>query len=195
MSKTTVQTPTFRMSYPALFEAKLNDQNGKMEYSVVALFAKGEDLSALKAAAQAAIAKKWPDKTKRPKNLKTPFRDQADRAKEDAEGREVLPAGYEKGAIFITLKSKERPGLVDKTGKRIITDETELYSGCYARALVNAYAYEVKGNAGVAFGLQHVQKVRDGEPLSGRVRPEEAFTPIEGADEESTADDLGFDEV
>jgi len=54
-----VMTPEFRMSFPKLFKAEKNDLNGKMEFSVTALFPKGADLSKLKAAAHAACVKKW----------------------------------------------------------------------------------------------------------------------------------------
>jgi hypothetical protein len=45
-------------------------------------------------------------------------------------------------------------------------DKADLYSGCYLRATVTAYAYTHGGNKGVSFSLQNLQKVRDGEPLS-----------------------------
>ncbi|WP_423787999.1 ssDNA-binding protein, partial [Klebsiella pneumoniae] len=42
--------------------------------------------------------------------------------------------------------------------------------------------YEQSGNKGVAFGLQNLQKLRDGEPLGGRVPASKAFeaVPSEG---------------
>ena len=172
-----INTPTFRVSYPNVFKAKRNDLNGQDEFSIVALFKKGEDLSALKAAAQKAIVDKWgPDKEKWPKNLRSPFRDQAERAK-DVDGKRILPAGHEEGAIFLNLKSKQRPGVVDQNVQDII-DESQFYAGCFARASVNAFAYDQKGNRGVSFGLGNIQKVKDGEPLGNRARPEADFAPI-----------------
>jgi len=182
-----VNTPTFRVSYPNVFKAKKNDLNGKDEFSVVALFKKGEDLTKLKEAAQKAIVEKWgPDKAKWPANLRTPFRLQEERAKE-VDGKRVLPAGHEEGAIFLNLKSSQRPGVVDQNVQDII-DESQFYAGCYARASVNAYAYDQKGNRGVSFGLGNIQKVRDGEPLGNRARPEADFAPIqvEGGDAAAT---------
>jgi hypothetical protein len=178
-----VNTPEFRMNFPKLFKAEKNDMNGKMEYSVTALFTKGQDLSVLKKAAQEAIEKKWgKDKDKWPANLKTPFRDQGEKAKkDDVTGKMKLPPGYEAGAVFLTLKSTERPAVVNRLVQPI-ADESEIYSGCVAIASVRAYAYDQKGNRGVAFGLNHVQKVRDGEPLGGRTKPEDEFAPIEDAE-------------
>lgn len=176
---TQVLTPEFRVAFPKVFKAERNELNGKDEFSVVALFKKGEDLSRLKAAAKAACEKKWgTDPKKWPKNLRDPFRDQGDREKEDDDGNAYLPAGYEKGAIYMNLKSQKRPGLVDASVQDII-DETDFYGGCYARAQVNAFAYETKGNAGVSFGLNHVQKVRDGESFGASARnPSDVFQPV-----------------
>ena len=172
-----VVTPEFKMSYPNLFTPRMNDLNGKEEYSVVALFPKGADLSALKKAAEAAVIEKWgTDKTKWPKPLKTPFRDQAEREKDGA-----LPPGHEAGAIFMNLKSKQKPQVVDQNVQPIL-DTAEVYAGCIAKASVNAYAYDQKGNRGVAFGLGNIQKVRDGDPLGGRTRAQDDFKAIEGSE-------------
>lgn len=183
---TQVLTPEFRVAFPKVFKAERNDLNGKDEFSVVALFAKGADLKALKAAAKEAAEKKWgADPKKWPKNMRDPFRDQGDREKEDDDGNAYLPAGYEKGAIYLNLKSQKRPGVVDAKVQDII-DETDFYGGCYARAQVNAYAYEQKGNAGISFGLNHVQKLRDGESFGAAARnPSDVFSPVEGGASES----------
>lgn len=163
-----VMTPEFRVSFPVVFSPKLNDLSGKTEYSIVALFGKGADLSALHAAAKAAIEDKWgPDKSKHPKGLKSPFRDQG----------EKKYGGYEEGNTFMTFKSAQRPGLVN-ADKVDIIDERDFYAGCYARATVRAYAYDNKGNRGVAFGLQNIQKLREGEPLGGRVAPQKEFEAV-----------------
>jgi len=170
MTDTQVLTPEFRVSFPKVFKAERNDLNGKDEYSVVALFPKGADLSAMKAAAKAACEKKWgSDPKKWPKNMRAPFRDQVDRAKTDDDDNEYLPAGYEAGAFYVNLKSIKRPGLVDAKVQDII-DESDFYGGCYARAQVNAFAYEQKGNAGVSFGLNHIQKLKDGESFGAAKR-------------------------
>lgn len=174
-----INTPVFRVSYPNVFQAKKNDLNGKDEFSVVALFKKGEDLSALKAAAQKAITDKWgPDKAKWPTNLRSPFRLQEERAK-DVDGKRILPPGHEEGAVFLNLKSQQRPGVVDQNVQDIL-EHSQFYAGCYARASINAYAYDQKGNRGVSFGLGNIQKVRDGDPLGNRARPEQDFAPIAG---------------
>lgn len=176
MSK--VNTPEFRVAFPAVFKPKRNDLNGKDEYSLVALFPKGADLSGLKKAAQEALEKKFgADKAKWPKNLRSPFRDQGDREKENDEGVMTLPQGYEKGAIYLNLRSGQRPGVVNHNVEDII-DESEFYGGCWARASVNAYAYDQKGNRGVAFGLGNIQKLKDDDAFGNRTKPEEDFAAV-----------------
>jgi len=186
------RTPEFRVSYPNVYRPKHNDLNGKAEYSVVALFKKGEDLSGLQKLATEALTKKFgADKKKWPKRLKSPFRDQSERAK-DIDGKEVLPLGHESGAKYINLKSDRQPGLVDRKRDPIL-DESQFYGGCYAWASVRAYAYNVKGNAGVAFGLGNVQKTRDGEPFGNRTTVEDDFEPLqdlENGEEVESVDDL-----
>lgn len=177
----TINTPKFRVSYPTVFKARKNDLNGKDEYSVQALFAPDADLTMLKKALEKAIVDMWgADKAKWPKNLRNPFRDQGDRAK-DVNGKMVLPNGYVEGAKYLNLKSTKKPAVVDKNVQAII-DEPEFYAGCYAIASVNSYAYDQLGNKGVSFGLVNIQKVADGEPFGNRTTPEQDFAPIDSGD-------------
>ena len=174
-----IMTPEFRVSFPAVFKARSSKSDddgdaGTPKYGITMLFAKDADLSKLKAAAQAAAKEKWGDKI--PKNLRTPFRDQGDKGLE----------GYVEGAVFINATSLQKPGLVDRNREDII-DETEFYAGCYARATLRAFAYDKKGNKGVAFGLNNVQKLRDGESLSGRTRAQDDFAD-DLPEEEGAAD-------
>lgn len=187
---TTVITPEFRASYAKVFRAEPNQlkkdkSTGEVikEYGCVALFAKGTDLTVLKNAAKAAAVEKWG--TKMPGSIYNPIRDQGEREKEGK-----LPDGYEAGAFFINMTSRQRPGLVD-ANRQAILDETDFYSGCYARAQVVAKAYGGPGtgfNPGVAFYLQNVQKLRDGDPLSGRQKAEDAFEAVAGAGSTAGAD-------
>jgi hypothetical protein len=183
-----VITPEFRVSYPQVFRAKRNDLNGKDEYSIVCLFPKNADLSVLNAQIAAAATEKWgADKAKWPKGLRSPLRDQAEKEKDGK-----LPDGMEAGAKFMTMRSTQRPGLVDGNRQAII-DETDFYAGCYARAQVRAFAYDQKGNRGVSFGLQNLQKMRDGDPLSGRQKAEDAFEAVAGAGKSSDPFSAGDD--
>ena len=178
-------TPVGRVSYPNVFRAHQSELSGKLEYSVVLVFGPDADLSALKKAAQNAIVEKWgADKAKWPANLRSPLRRCEDRAKEG-----VLPEGYPEGGTFITIKSNQAPGLVDGNLQSII-EERDFYAGCYARATVAAYAYDVTGNRGVSFGLRNLQKTGEGEPISGRTAPEDDFQAVAGAKSNASPSDI-----
>lgn len=165
MATDKVLTPEFRVSFPSVFQAKSNFDGQEPKYSIVMLFPKTADLSRLKAIAKQALDEKWPG-DKKPKNLRTPLRD----------GDEKELEGYA-GHIFINCSTKLKPGIVNANRDPIISPD-EFYAGCYARATVNAYAYDTAGNAGVAFGLQNIQKLRDGEPFSGRTKAEDDFDAV-----------------
>jgi hypothetical protein len=188
--KTDVVTPVFRVSYPSVFKPSLNRLSQKMEFGLEALFPKDADLSALKAAAQNAMEAKFgADKSKWPIVTRSPFRDQKEKIKDG-----VLPDGYVSGAIFMRFKSERKPGVVDQGGAGVkpqeIIEESKFYAGCYARAHVNAFAFQKGANVGVSFGLNHVQFVKDGDPFSGRPRVEDAFSAVEGAGDGGDATNL-----
>jgi hypothetical protein len=79
--------------------------------------------------------------------------------------------------------------VVDEDVQPII-DPEEFYPGCWARVTCNPYAYNRKGNAGVAFGLNNVQKMKDDENFQGGSKPEDDFEPVTtGGNGEAFVDD------
>lgn len=169
-------TPEFRAGYVGLFRASApkEDPNGKKKFSIRAIFMPGADLKQLKLDAEAAAIEKWGANV--PKNLRSPFR-----LNEELDNP---VAGIPDDAIVMTFSANEdrRPGVVDANLQDII-HESECYSGAWYRAQVRAFAYEAKGNKGVSFGLQNVQKLRNDDPLgSGNIPASKAFdaVPTEG---------------
>ena len=79
---------------------------------------------------------------------------------------------------FLNASTKQKPGVVDAQLNPIL-DPTEVYSGCYGRASINFFAYNTAGNKGIGCGLNHIQKLEDGDYLGGRTRPEDDFEPYE----------------
>jgi hypothetical protein len=201
MTSENIKTPEFRVSFPYVFEPqplREGDEAGKVpKYSVTMLFPKGADLTGLKKAVQAVLVEKFgADQKKWPKGLRLPFRDQGEKVRKDSnggtmtdsDGNPVLQDGHVDGAVFISATSKNRPGLVstkpDPRNPKLpapIDDPAEFYAGCYAVASVRPYHYKVKGNEGIAFGLQNIQKTKDGDPLGGRMRPQDEFAPVADA--------------
>jgi hypothetical protein len=168
MSATKIVTGKVRLSYVNVFQPRASMPGQEPKYSVCVLIPKTDTatLAKVKAAMQvAAEAAKglWGGKV--PAGLKLPLRD-GDTERDSAE--------Y-KGHYFINASSKQRPGVVD-AGVQPILDAGELVSGDYGRVSLNFYGYNQQGNRGVGAGLQNIQKLADGEPLSGRSRAEDDFS-------------------
>ena len=165
MSK--VVTGKVRFSYANVWEAK--SINGSEEKYSVSLIIPKSDVKtieeiqvAMEEAKKEGIAKFG---GKIPANLKLPLRDgDVDRPDDES---------Y-KNSYFINANSKDKPQIVDRKVKPIL-DQNEFYSGCYGRASINFYAFNQNGNRGIACGLGNLQKLEDGEPLSGHSRAEDDF--------------------
>ena len=153
MAKTTKQivTPEGRLLFPALFEPKAFENSTVEKYSAVLVFDADADLSAL-------IAE---------------IRNVAVAAGLDKSARNPICNGDEKvadwgsefsGKTYIRISSQFQPFVCDRQ-KAEILDSKKVYSGCYARAVVHAYAYNKMGNKGVSLGLDSIQITRDGERL------------------------------
>jgi len=168
-----VITPTARVTFPFL-----NNPDDKGYYRVDLLFEKDSDLADLKRIAQAALVKKWGhDQTQWPQDLISPFKDQGAKF---VKGTKNLYPGYAAGCKLIAPKSKYKPLLV-RQDKSPVADPAEIYSGCYARAAVEADTYDYLGKRGVRFWLKGIQLVRNGEPLGGGGITADVFSPLEGA--------------
>lgn len=181
-------TPDAVLSYPNLFTPRLGPnakQDDKPQYSCALVFLKGADLKPMQRLALEVAKERHGDKTVsmvKQGKLRLPFRD-------DAEEK-----GYPEGAVYINVRGQSRPGVVSnvkdpKTGKpMVITDTDEIYAGCVVRASVTAFYYDRNGNKGVAFGLNNIQKLRDGERLDGRRAAEDEFEATEELGEADLAD-------
>jgi len=173
-NKTKVVTGVVRFSYANVWEPKsINGSDEKYSVSLIIPKTDKKTIAQIEAAVEAAEQDgKAKFGGKIPANLKLPLRDgDVDRPEDEA---------Y-KNSYFINANSKERPGIVDKNVKPIL-DQSEFYSGCYGRASITFYAFNQNGNKGVAVGLQNLQKLLDGEPLSGRSRAEDDFSTFEDED-------------
>lgn len=168
MSKTKVLTGKVRASYANVWTPKAIEEGQDAKYSISLLIPKSDKktIAKIEAAIQAAKEEgKAKFGGKIPKVLKTPLRD-GDEERPDDENYE--------GMMFINANSARKPGIVDKDVEPII-DQDEFYSGCYCRATVNFYAFNVSGNRGIAAGLGNLQKLEDGDRLSGGASAEADF--------------------
>ena len=163
-----VTTPEFTASFPQLFEASgFEGQDPK--FSVTMLWDKDEDLSKLKAACDAAVAKKWGEKP--PANISMPMKDGD--GKLDKEGNQRPEYAGKKYAIA-KAKPEDAPHVVDLE-KNPILDKTGVYGGCEMRAAVSAYAWTFAGKHGVSLYLGNIQRTGDGEAFGAVHSVEDDF--------------------
>lgn len=179
---TRVTTGKVRLSYVNLATPRTDEEGENPKYSCVLIIPKSDTstVKKIRAAIEAAKEKdkaKWGGKI--PSNLKLTFRDGDE---EDEDDRPELVGSY-----FMNVSSKNKPGTVDREVNPI-TDADEIYSGMYARVALRAYGYNTNGNKGVTFGLDHVQKMADGDFLGGRTRAEDVFDSLE--DEDGDSEDI-----
>lgn len=177
MAMLKLMTPKFRVSFPNVFEAKKINNEGKAKYSLTMLFNLAEIMKnpdekkkweAMLAAVKQIATENWPKGI--PEKMQNPFR--------KGEEKEQYQ-GYGPGVIFVVASTLTRPGVVDEKVVPIV-DREQFYAGCYARAMVNPYAWTFMGKNGVSFGLQNVQKIADGDPFGGRSNAEDDFEAVEG---------------
>lgn len=181
-SETKVVTGKIRLSYTHLFEPFSNIEGQEPKYSCVLLIPKTDKatIAKLRKAQQAALenSKDKLFKGKVPANWKDTIHDGDTEADLD---RNPEYAGH----LYMSVSSKTKPGVVDRNVNPVL-DSTEVYSGCFARVSINAFAYSQAGNKGVSFGLNHVQKLADGDFLGGRSKAEDDFDSVEDEEEEAS---------
>jgi len=160
-------TGEVRVSYVHLFKAYANPNNAdaKPKFSTTILIPKSDiatrqrmDLC-MNAATQEGIANKW--NNVRPPVLSLPLYD----------GDGVRPNGDPfsdecRGHWVMTASTEQMPEVIDLNMNPII-NQSEVYSGMYARVSIRFFPYLKNGKRGIGCGLGNVQKTRDGEPLGG----------------------------
>lgn len=164
-------TGKVRFSYVHVWEpASINGSDPKYSVSLIIPKSDTAALEKIKAAIETAkkegIARLGRNV---PEDLKTPLKD----GDVDMPDNEAYANSY-----FINANSSMKPGIVDKD-VQAITDPNEFYSGCYGRASITFYAYNVNESKGIACGLQNLQKLSDGERIDGHSRPEEDFDVVQ----------------
>jgi hypothetical protein len=174
-----VLTPEFRASYVKL-DGKSKNRSGKPLYGLTMIFepdvVNTPEFKAMKDICAEAKKLAWGDKP--PSWTKSPFREGKQKTDEYQNGFDLSKNPEYEGMIIVTANSVDiRPDIRDAKVQPIM-DTNEVYSGCYCRAFVVAYGYEPtvnpetgqkEGSYGITFGLQAVQKIRDGERLAGGV--------------------------
>ncbi len=169
---TRVVTNKVRLSYANVWEKK-SINGGPEKYSCSLIVDKDdkETLECINKAIDNAIdagISKFGGKKPNKASIKLPLRDGAEKDDENYDGK-----------YFINCNSQQKPQIVGPD-KMPITDETEVYSGCYAKVSISFYAFNQAGNRGIACGLGNIMKLEDGEPLGSYTSAADDFGDEEG---------------
>lgn len=181
VNSTKVVTGKVRFCYVNVFEPTAMNEGETLKYNICVLIPKSDTKTvekiknAIEVAKQAGKAKLANKNGQLPADaaLKLPLRDgDVERADDPAF----------KNCYFINANSTRKPSIVDRDLNPIMEKE-EFYSGCYGRASINFYAFNVSSK-GVAAGLNNLQKLEDGEMLAGGSTAEEDFGGDNAFDDE-----------
>ena len=208
--KNKVFTGAVRLSFPNLYETAtdtLGNDTGK--YTICMLIPKSDKLcyAALNEAIDHVIKEKFNGKT--PKGLRLPIKDgdeQAEKSGRDETkdcwvvnaGSPNQPGVVDQYAKEILTKEErdalERKAQVDPIAAKKLEEissltDRDVYAGCWVRVTLNAFEWGLTkknpGGVGISFSLQNVQKVRDDESFSGRVKASKEFEALESEEEDS----------
>ena len=170
VNSTKVVTGKVRFCYVNVFEPTAMNEGDTPKYNICVLIPKSDTATidkikkAIEAAKEAGKAKLADKNGRIPANLKLPLHDGDEERPDD-------PAFGDH--YFINANSMRQPSIVDRSLNPIMSRD-EFYSGCYGRASINFYAFNVSSK-GIAAGLNNLQKLEDGEMLAGGSTAEEDF--------------------
>lgn len=188
-----------RVLWNALFTPRKAKAGKEGKYEFNLLVPKGSDLKVLKEAAVEAgkdkFAKAFREADgKWPKGIASPFK--------PTEGNDKLVTALEAASLkvedfplYFAARSKDKPGVVGPNGKSDGIEPEHVYSGRWARATVQTFAYDTEGNKGVSLGLINVQLLDNDDELvvgGSRVSAESEFEAMEGAGDNSSSTDAMF---
>lgn len=165
---TNVTTGEVRLSYVHLSKPYAYQAGQEEKFSCTILVPKtdidtmGRINAAIEAAKQRGISEKWNGVC--PPILPTPVYD-GDGVR-PTDGMAFGPECKGHWVFTASAKADYPPEIVDVHGNPII-NQSEVYSGMYARVNVNFFPYAFGGKKGIGCGLGPVQKRRDGEALGG----------------------------
>lgn len=169
-NSTKVITGKVRFCYVNVFEPTAMSENDIPKYNICILIPKDDKVTldkinkAIEAAKEVGKAKIADKNGRIPANLKIPLRD-GDIDRPDDSAFENM--------YFVNASTLRKPSIVDRNLDPIMSKE-DFYAGCYGRASINFYAFNVQSK-GIACGLNNLQKLEDGEMLAGGPSAEDDF--------------------
>ena len=161
-------TPVIRCMFPKLDE--VDEKNGKYGLSIPLPKTDKAAYDALQEIMRNAAVNTWGEKYANLGGI-THFVEDCDKDPKYADDQVYS------GCLKFSAKSNRRPGCVYPNLEAIPLEQLEqvIYGGCYIRASISAYGTETGGKKTVAFSLNNVMFVKDGERLGGAPRADEDF--------------------
>ena len=164
------KTDLCRVSFAgSLFKPRAQQEGGVEKYGCTLIFPKTCDRTALDNAVRSVIVAQWSEQgLERAKAglIKSPFLDGNGKEARNKKTGELHP-GFGPDVFFLRVQSIRQPVLRYRSEHLPATEE-EIYSGCFGKAVLNAFAWNNPQNGdGVSFGIQFFQKIKDGDRLGG----------------------------
>lgn len=180
-NETRIMTGKVRLSYAHLFKPYAANAGQEEKYSCTILVPKHDVATkakidaAINAAIEKGITGKWAGV--KPPRPSTPIHDGDSTRPSD--GAEYGPECKGHWVFTAYANADFAPGIIDAM-KHPILNQSEIYSGIYARVSVTFYPYATGGKKGIGAGLNNVQKLADGEPLAASaIRAEDEFDAVQ----------------
>jgi hypothetical protein len=183
------KTPLCRLSYAqSLYKPRAQQEGGKLKYGCT-LILDLKDRAELEKIVAKVITDEWGAKAiemAKAGLIKSPFLAGDGKEARNKTSGELHP-GMGADKFFIRVQANEdRPPWVRWKDPNLQETETNVYSGCSGKAVINAFAWEHPQNGkGVSFGIEGFQKLQEGGRLggSGGQDPEKWVEHIEDAGE------------
>ncbi|MBB1161500.1 DUF2815 family protein [Aquariibacter albus] len=174
-----------RLAFPALFEAKTVNGEGKPAFSAVLLLSPTDpQVKAINAAIDQAGTEKWGAKA--PAMLKQ-IRAGDKTFLHDGDLKSTYD-GFE-GRVYVSARNEVRPLVIDADKTPLVAADGKPYAGCYVNATIDVWAMDNNYGKRVCATLMGVQFLRDGDSFAGgRSASADDFDDVsEGAGAESLA--------
>ena len=152
-----------RLAFPALFEAKTVNGEGKPAFSASLLIpANDPQVAAINAAIDATASEKWGAKA-------AAILKQARAADKVCLHDGNLKASYDgfEGNLFVSARNPMRPTVVDADKTPLTAQDGKPYAGCYVHAVLELWAQDNNYGKRVNATLMGVQFFRDGDSFTG----------------------------
>jgi hypothetical protein len=187
-----LRTPEGRSCYAFVFSPATNDDD-KQEYRIQILFPEAKEAEGIKILKDAArevgieaFGADFADQVRAGK-IHWPFR------KGDTDSATKDNPLY-KGMTFLNAKSTDKPTVVDENVEEIDNRE-DFRSGDWCKLSIRFFAFDRKGNKGVAVSLGNIQRTRRDTRLDNRADAKTEFEKIPGGTGAGNSAASDFDDL